>query len=149
MTEPDKHDSKVSGLYDSEGNRKRQSSHQRDGYNERAYCPEETVRANILATGYPSDKLVFVQGDIRETVPNDRHDSIALLRLDTDWYTLTQHELIHMYPMLVNNGVLIIDDYNSWTGARKAVNEYFANFAFQPYKYHRGIDDCIIVKPGT
>jgi hypothetical protein len=49
---------------------------------------------------------------------------IALLRLDTDWYESTRHELIYLYPKLIKTGVLIIDDYGHWKGSRKAVDEY-------------------------
>ncbi|WP_368734801.1 TylF/MycF/NovP-related O-methyltransferase [Komagataeibacter melomenusus] len=50
-----------------------------------------------------------------------------MLRLDTDWYESTRHELEHLYPRLVPGGVLIIDDYGYWAGARKAVDEYFSD----------------------
>ncbi len=53
-------------------------------------------------------------------------DKIALLRLDTDWYESTKHELEYLYPALVKNGVLIIDDYGFWAGAKKATDEYFS-----------------------
>lgn len=49
-----------------------------------------------------------------------------MLRLDTDFYESTLHELKHLYPRLTPGGVLIIDDYGSFYGARKAVDEYFA-----------------------
>jgi hypothetical protein len=51
---------------------------------------------------------------------------VALLRLDTDWYESTRHELIHLFPRLADGGVLIVDDYGHWEGARRAVDEYFA-----------------------
>ncbi len=54
-------------------------------------------------------------------------DAIALLRLDTDFYESTLHELTHLYPRLVTGGVLFIDDFGCWNGARKAVEEYFSN----------------------
>jgi O-methyltransferase len=54
-------------------------------------------------------------------------ESVALLRLDTDWYESTRHELEHLYPLLVPGGVLIIDDYGHHLGVRKAVDEYFAD----------------------
>jgi hypothetical protein len=53
-------------------------------------------------------------------------ESIALLRLDTDWHASTRHELDHLFPLLVKGGVIIIDDYGHWQGARRAVDEYFA-----------------------
>ena len=42
------------------------------------------------------------------------------------------HELLHLYPRLATGGVLIIDDYGHWEGARKAVDEYFSQVAPPP-----------------
>jgi O-methyltransferase len=90
-----------------------------------AYASLEDVQANMRATGYPTTRIKFVKGPIEETVPSQVPDQIALLRLDTDWYESTRHELIHLYPRLAAGGVLIIDDYGHWQGARRAVDEYF------------------------
>lgn len=90
------------------------------------YSPIEEVRRNLARTGYPSEKLVFVKGPVEQTIPGTAPRKIALLRLDTDWYESTLHELNHLYPLLEPGGVLIIDDYGHWAGARKAVDEYFA-----------------------
>ena len=87
---------------------------------------EESVRETLLSTGYPEGRLHFVRGPVEETLPRTLPGDIALLRLDTDWYESTRHELIHLYPLLAGNGVLIIDDYGHWEGARRAVDEYFA-----------------------
>jgi O-methyltransferase len=87
---------------------------------------EESVRHNVLATGYPEDRVHFVRGPVEETVPTHAPGELALLRLDTDWYESTRHELQHLYPLLADGGVLIIDDYGHWEGARRAVDEYFA-----------------------
>jgi hypothetical protein len=59
-------------------------------------------------------------------VPQHAPARIALLRLDTDWYESTRHELVHLFPLIVPGGVLIVDDYGHWRGARQAVDEYFA-----------------------
>lgn len=91
-----------------------------------AYAPLEAVRRNMESTGYPDNKICYVSGAVELTIPVTLPDSIALLRLDTDWYASTQHELIHLFPRLVKGGVLIIDDYGHWQGARQAVDEYFA-----------------------
>lgn len=88
-------------------------------------APLDEVRANILSTGYQSERLHFVQGRVEDTIPSQAPEKIALLRLDTDFYESTKHEMIHLFPRLVPNGVLIIDDYGQWQGARKAVDEYF------------------------
>jgi len=85
------------------------------------------VRANLESTGYPSERLHFVEGKVEDTVPAHAPGKIALLRLDTDWYASTAHELEHLYPRLCRGGILLIDDYGHWSGARKAVDEYFAD----------------------
>lgn len=84
------------------------------------------VQTNMKKTNYPFSKINFVQGKVEETIPKTIPSSIALLRLDTDWYESTYHELVHLFPKLVKGGVLIIDDYGHWQGARKAVDQYFA-----------------------
>lgn len=89
------------------------------------YSPFEEVKANLQKTGFPEQNIVMVQGKVEDTIPgNIPAQKIALLRLDTDWYESTRHELIHLYPLLSTNGVLIIDDYGYWQGCRKAVDEY-------------------------
>jgi hypothetical protein len=94
-----------------------------DVNNEWAYAPLGGVRRTMSETGYPLVR--FIQGKVEETLPGSAPAQIALLRLDTDWYESTRHELEHLYPRLVDGGVLIIDDYGYWDGARKAVDEYF------------------------
>ena len=64
-------------------------------------------------------------GPVEDTLPAHAPETLALLRLDTDWYVSTRHELEHLYPRLVVGGVLIVDDYGHYQGARKAVDEYF------------------------
>jgi Macrocin-O-methyltransferase (TylF) len=68
-----------------------------------------------------------VEGKVEDTLPAHAPEQIALLRLDMDWYESTRHELVHLDPQLVRGGVLIIDDYGHWQGARKATDEYFQN----------------------
>ncbi|MDB5189510.1 MAG: putative methyltransferase [Parcubacteria group bacterium] len=95
-----------------------------DGVNDWDYASLAEVKEHLASTGYPADKVVFVEGKVEETIPNVLSESIALLRLDTDWYESTKHELQHLFPLLVPGGVLIIDDYGHWKGARQAVDEY-------------------------
>jgi len=87
---------------------------------------EESVRATLLATGYPEERLHLHRGPVEETLPRQSPGPLALLRLDTDWYASTRHELEHLYPLLAEGGILIVDDYGHWQGARRAVDEYFA-----------------------
>jgi len=91
----------------------------------------DEVRAALLSVGYPEERIHFVKGPVEETLPRHAPQQIALLRLDTDWYASTKHELIHLYPRLASGGVLILDDYGFWQGARQAVDEYVAANAVQ------------------
>jgi hypothetical protein len=86
----------------------------------------EEVQKNVWETGYPKDKLIFVKGKVEETIPQVIPEQISLLRLDTDWYESTAHELQYLFPRLVRGGILILDDYGHWQGAKKAADEYFA-----------------------
>ncbi len=84
----------------------------------------EIVKGAVNSIGYPGKKIHFVKGKVEQTIPQFAPDKIALLRLDTDWYESTKHEMEHLFPRLSIGGVLIIDDYGHWQGARKAVDEY-------------------------
>jgi hypothetical protein len=86
---------------------------------------EDAVRELLTATGYPTERLHFVRGLVEETIPGDAPEELALLRLDTDWYDSTVHEMRHLYPRLATGGVLIVDDFGHWQGSRRAVEEYF------------------------
>jgi hypothetical protein len=95
------------------------------GANSWHYVPAEEVRAAVLSTGYPEERVHLVEGRVEETLPGAAPEEIAVLRLDTDWYESTKHELVHLYPRLSPGGVLILDDYGHYEGARRAVDEYF------------------------
>ncbi|MFO1480997.1 MAG: TylF/MycF/NovP-related O-methyltransferase [Turneriella sp.] len=85
------------------------------------------VQNNLALTGIHPQQVIYIKGKVEETIPGESpRATLALLRLDTDWYESTRHELVHLYPQLSAAGVLIIDDYGHWTGCRKAVDEYFA-----------------------
>lgn len=91
-----------------------------------AHATLQDVQANMRSTGYAAERIRYVEGKVEDTIPAELPASIALLRLDTDWYDSTRHELEHLYPLLVPGGVLIIDDYGYWAGARRAVDEWLA-----------------------
>ena len=93
----------------------------------------DVVTANLHRTGYPIDRFKIVTGDILETLPTNSPRQVAIIRLDTDWYESTRHELRCLYPLLVQGGVLIVDDYGYWKGVRKAVDEFFALEATRPF----------------
>jgi len=107
----------------------------------------EGVKANLLLTGYPERQMHFIVGDILQTIPATVPSRIAVLRLDTDWYKSTLHELEHLYKLLVPHGVLIIDDYSWCRGSRKATDEFFQRQSFKPMMHRVDQGPRVIIKP--
>jgi len=95
-------------------------------------CSLEQVKKNINLTNYPQDFLRYYKGDVAFTLKQEIPEKISLLRLDTDWYESTKIELEILYPKLVKGGVLILDDYGYWQGARKATDDYFCSLGITP-----------------
>ncbi|MBD2832216.1 MULTISPECIES: TylF/MycF/NovP-related O-methyltransferase [Streptomyces] len=84
----------------------------------------EDVQAGFERVPYPKDRVHYVRGKVEDTLPERAPERISILRLDTDWYASTKHELHHLYGRLVSGGVLLIDDYGYWQGSRQAVDEF-------------------------
>lgn len=92
------------------------------------YCSLENVKKNIEK--YSSNnlnKLIFIKGKVEETLRDEKNvpSQISLLRLDTDFYDSIKKSLEILYPKLIKGGVLIIDDYGHFKGAKIAVDDYF------------------------
>lgn len=100
----------------------------KDNYWKKIECLStlDEVKKNIEQINYPKDKIIFVEGKVENTIPNFLPNEIALLRLDTDWYESTKHEMFHLFPKLVKGGVIIVDDYGHWQGCQKAIDEYLS-----------------------
>src|SRR3984893_1033013 len=98
-----------------------------------AYASMNDVKANMTSTRYPPERIRYIQGRVEVTLPADAPEKICMLRLDTDWYESTQHELTQLYPRVVTYGVLIIVDYGHWQGARQAADEYFSQLTPVPF----------------
>lgn len=94
------------------------------------------VLENLKATGYVESKIHFIEGDVCDTLNEFSHNQVALMRLDTDFYDSTKHELITLYPKLVDRGVVIIDDYGHWQGARKATEEFLIGLPTKPLLFY-------------
>jgi hypothetical protein len=87
-----------------------------------------------------------VQGKVEDTIPGALPERIAILRLDTDWYASTAHELAHAYDRLSPGGVLLIDDYGCWAGSRKATDEFIERTG-EPLLLLRAADGRVTIKP--
>jgi O-methyltransferase len=107
----------------------------------------DDVKAGFSSVDYPSERVHFVEGKVEDTIPAQAPDEIAILRLDTDWYESTRHELTHLYRRLAPGGVLIIDDYGTWKGSKDATDEFVAETG-EPLLFVRTGRGRAAVKPG-
>lgn len=118
-----------------------------DSSSDYCYASLEDVINTMSLSGYPKDKIIFKKGVVEDTLPCNEIEKIALLRLDTDWYESTKHELIHLYDKLVVGGVLIIDDYGYWKGSRLAVDEFLKEKGIQLFLGRIDAGGRIAIKP--
>lgn len=120
---------------------------QRDSRNDWAYGgTRDEVQERLESTGYDKALMHFVQGLVEDTIPDTMPEKIALLRLDTDFYQSTRHELEHLLPRLQSNGILIIDDYAVFQGSKRAVDEYFEAKNLRPFLNRIDADSRLILK---
>lgn len=117
-----------------------------DKFNMWAYAPLEMVKKNMKKTMLPEERMHFIEGKVENTLSRVKPQNIALLRLDTDWYESTKCELEQLYPLLSIGGVLIVDDYGHFSGAKKAVDEYFSNTNVKPLMNRIDYSGRLIIK---
>jgi hypothetical protein len=109
-----------------------------------AFASKELVEKILNENGCLDVNLV--EGDVAKTLleKSNLPSHISILRLDTDWYESTKIELEVLYPLLAPGGILIIDDYGHFSGARKAVDEYFKDVL--PFMFHVDYTCRMIIK---
>lgn len=66
----------------------------------------------------------FVKGLFQKTLPACAVEKIAVLHVDGDWYDSVRVCLAQLYERVSPGGIIQIDDYGHWAGARKAVDEF-------------------------
>jgi predicted O-methyltransferase YrrM len=89
----------------------------------------DEVKTAMVRTDYDPQYVHYIVGDVRQTLQRTQTLEISLLRIDTDFYDSTLAELIQLYPRVSQNGLVIVDDYGHWHGARRAVDDYFTQYA--------------------
>jgi len=95
----------------------------------------DDVRANFARYGLLDDRVRFLEGWFRDTLPDAPIDRIAVLRLDGDLYESTMDALGALYDKVSVGGYVIVDDYGAWEPCRAAVDEFRST---------HGIDDPLV-----
>lgn len=84
----------------------------------------EDVQSNFERYGLLDDRVRFLPGWFRHTLPTAPIDRLALLRLDGDLYDSTRDALESLYPKVSPGGYVIVDDYDFTEECRSAVHDY-------------------------
>jgi O-methyltransferase len=83
------------------------------------------VEDNFKKHGLLDTNVKFIKGNFFQTVPETNIQSIALLRLDSDYYDSTLFILENFYQKVSKRGYVIIDDYNNkYVDCKKAVDDF-------------------------
>lgn len=131
MTEPSEIDKKFYNNISAKINYKKTLGNSHSNW---CYASMEDVKKNFETSLLDMSLVKFIKGDVCKTLTKNENlpEEISVLRLDTDWYESTKVELEVLFPLLSMRGVLIVDDYGSWIGSRKAVDEYFSKQHYKP-----------------
>ncbi len=126
MTEPDKNDYDLSSNITANILLKADKAKKTNTW---GICDLESVKKNIQTCVNSTENIKFIKGPVESTLNDTSNlpNKISLLRLDTDWYSSTKKELDVLYDRVTPGGIVIIDDYGHWGGAKKAVDEFFLN----------------------
>jgi hypothetical protein len=118
-----------------------------DTHNKWCYSPLEEVQEIFREAGLLSDYVRMIKGDVLATLDNEDNlpKRVSVLRLDTNWYESTRKELEVFWPRLAQGGILMIDDYGHWSGARKAVDEFFSGPA-RPFFHYIDYTGRLVIK---
>jgi O-methyltransferase len=104
------------------------------------------VSRNFAEFGLAADgeQIFLISGLFEQTLPRYLKSPIAFAHVDCDWYSPVMFCLQQLYPLLVDRGTIIVDDYNHWEGCTKATDEFCA--AFPQISITRGQTHAILVK---
>jgi O-methyltransferase len=99
-------------------------------YLDNCRCSKEEVQRTLEAMQFGTEEYRIVEGWFEDTLPGLRETlqgrSIALLRLDGDWYDSTRSCLDQLMPLVSEGGVVIVDDYYAWDGCARALHDYLS-----------------------
>jgi len=98
---------------------------------------------------YPSSEIHYHKGWFQDTIEPEskKIESIAILRLDGDWYDSVMIPLKHLYDKVSKGGVIVIDDYGYYDGCTKAVNDFLESRNITTFLSYSNYGCRYFVKP--
>jgi O-methyltransferase len=101
-----------------------QNTHSPDFYDN---CKaDESFAKEAMRIAGNQDYSIY-KGWFDKTMINYPKKSIAILRLDGDWYDSIKVCLDYLFPFVIQGGVVILDDYYTWDGCSRAVHDYLSH----------------------
>ncbi len=101
-------------------------SMERDFTKQVLVVPLDRVKANLARYELLDDRVLFLKGWFKDTLPSAPIEQIGVLRVDGDLYESTMDALVHLEPKVSPGGFIIVDDYNGIDACRQAVDNYRA-----------------------
>jgi len=110
---------------------------------------EEVEKSLFSKLGLSRNNVFMVKGWFQDTLPKHKDEirGISLLRIDADWYESTKCCLDSLYNNVIAGGHIIIDDYRSVVGCRKATDEFLKNKRLNVKLSFDDRGGCYFVKP--
>ena len=102
--------------------------------------------SNIKKNCKNIDDLYLIKGKVENTLKKENIKDISFLMLDTDYYESTKFSLEKLYDKVSYNGIIYIDDYGNWKGAKQAVDEFFKRKKIQPFLIRTSSASRIFIK---
>ena len=102
--------------------------------------------SNIKKNCKNIEELYLIKGKIENTLEKENIKKISLLMLDTDYYESTKFALEKLYDKVSQNGIIYIDDYGNWKGAKQAVDEFFEKKKINPFLIRTSSASRIFIK---
>ncbi len=111
-------------------------------------CSLENVKKNLVLNLKSLKNIKLVVGDVRKTLLdiNNIPEKISLLRIDTDFFDSTKVVLEKMYSKVEIGGVIILDDYGSWSGSKRAADDFFKEKNLKPFLFVSNESERIFIK---
>ena len=101
-----------------------------DEWSDRWVATLDEVRENIARFGFLDDKIAFVVGFFEQSLHQVAGEKFSVIRLDSDSYDSVETSLEHLYPLVAQGGIVIIDDWHL-PGCRMAVLDYLARYGIR------------------
>lgn len=95
----------------------------------------EFIQKTFVRYGFPlqSKHVTLVKGLFHETLQPT--EAVAMAHLDCDWFESVMVCLERIVPVLSVGGMIVIDDYDHWSGARRAVDEFFSRQEKENFRF--------------